>query len=187
MLSYISDNQISLSKHLEDDKQFEEERELRGLATGLRTNLSAVEAARKSLSQVDFNPVFFLSEDLTNAYLDYQLPMAWEFEHDLLVINNLDNTMLLEILISRGQKRIFLVGGNINVSEMKIEADDVVVYKTEDYKQLDELVCALPKRPPRRFTVLDCGSNATEIKKMDKIRGLLVSGRSRAWLRFNTY
>ena len=186
MLSYISDNQISLSKHLEDDKQFEEERELRGLATGLRTNLNAVEAARKSLSQVDFNPVFFLSEDLTNAYLDYQLPMAWEFEHDLLVINNLDNTMLLEILISRGQKRIFLVGGNINVSEMKIEADDVVVYKTEDYKQLDELVCALPKRPPRRFTVLDCGSNATEIKKMDKIRGLLVSGRSRAWLRFNT-
>ena len=186
MLSYISDNQISLSKHLEDDKQFEEERELRGLATGLRTNLSAVEAARKSLSQVDFNPVFFLSEDLTNAYLDYQLPMAWEFEHDLLVINNLDNTMLLEILISRGQKRIFLVGGNINVSEMKIEADDVVVYKTEDYKQLDELVCALPKRPPRRFTVLDCGSNATEIKKMDKIRALLVSGRSRAWLRFNT-
>ena len=58
MLSYISDNQISLSKHLEDDKQFEEERELRGLATGLRTNLSAVEAARKSLSQVDFNRIF---------------------------------------------------------------------------------------------------------------------------------
>ena len=104
MLSYIADNQITLSKHLDEDQYYREENELRNLAKDLKTNLNSVEAARKTLSQVDFNPVFFLSEELTNAYLDYQLPMAWEFEHDLLVIKNLNDPKLLETLISRGQK-----------------------------------------------------------------------------------
>ena len=186
MLSYIADNQITLSKHFDDDQYYQEENELRNLAKGLKANLNSVEAARKTLSQVDFNPVFFLSEELTNAYLDYQLPMAWEFEHDLLVIKNLNDPKLLETLISRGQKRIFIIGGKVNISGMEIAANDVTLYKTEDYKQLDELVCALPKRPPRRFVVLDVGNKPTEIKKINKIRDLLLSGRARAWLRFNT-
>ena len=112
--------------------------------------------------------------------------MAWEFEHDLLVIKNLNDPKLLETLISRGQKRIFIIGGKLNISGMEIAANDVTLYKTEDYKQLDELVCALPKRPPRRFVVLDVGNKPTEIKKINKIRDLLLSGRARAWLRFNT-
>ena len=90
MLSYIADNNILLSTHIEDkqlDPKIEEE--IRSLAQNLKKNLNVVDSARKSLSQVDFNPVFFLSEELTNAYLDYHLPMAWEFEHDLITINNL--------------------------------------------------------------------------------------------------
>ncbi len=186
MLSYIADNQITLSKHFEDQKDYQEENELLSLSRELKTNLNTVEAARKSLSQVDFNPAFFLSEELTNAYLDYQLPMAWEFEHDLIVIKELNDLKLLETIISRGQKRIFIVGGNLNISDVEIAADDVTIYKTEDYKQLDDLICALPKRPPRRFVLLDVGSKPTEIKKINKIRDSLISGRSRAWLRFNT-
>ena len=109
MLSYISDNQILLSKHLADDNEhgiYEEE--LRQLSQNLKRNLNSVEVAMKTMSAVDFNPVFFLSEELTNAYIDYQLPMAWEFEHDLVTINNLEHTLLLDLLIKRGQKRIFL-------------------------------------------------------------------------------
>ena len=59
MLSYIADNQITLSKHFEDQKDYKDENELLSLSRDLKTNLNTVEAARKSLSQVDFNPAFF--------------------------------------------------------------------------------------------------------------------------------
>ncbi len=187
MLSYIADNQIMLSKHLEHESEYAKfEEELRTLAQGLKRNLSAVEAAIKTMSGVEFNPVFFLSEELTNAYIDNQLPMAWEFEHDLVTINNLDNPILLHLLIKRGQKRIFLIGGSINVSELQIEYSDVVVYKTEDYTVLDELVVAFPQRPPRRIKSFDCGSEPTPVERMEEIEDLLNKGRMRAWLRFNT-
>ena len=187
MLSYIADNQISLSKHLDDSSEYTKyEDELRTLSQGLKRNLNSVEAAMKTMSAVDFNPVFFLSEELTNAYIDYQLPMAWEFEHDLVTINNLEHTLLLDLLIKRGQKRIFLIGGSINVSDLNIEAPDVIVYKTEDYKNLDELVVAFPQRPPRRITSLDCGNKPSSAELMNEIKELLAKGRSRAWLRFNT-
>ena len=187
MLSYISDNRILLSKHIEEEKNYgKTEDELRELSKSLKQNLNAVEAARQTLGKVDFNPVFFLSEELTNAYLDYQLPMAWEFEHDLVTINNLDHTLLLDLLIRRGQKRIFLVGGSINVSDLKIDEPDVVVYKVEDHTQLDELVVAFPQRPPRRITTLDCGNEPTSLDLMNEMKDLLSKGRSRAWLRFNT-
>ena len=120
MLSYISDNKILLSKHVEEDKNYgKSEDELRELARTLKTNLNSVEVARKTMGAVDFNPVFFLSEELTNAYLDNHLPMAWEFEHDLIVINNLDHSLLLDLLIKRGQKRIFLIGGNLDVANLR--------------------------------------------------------------------
>ena len=187
MLSYISDNRILLSKHIEEEKNYgKTEDELRELSKSLKQNLNAVEAARQTLGKVDFNPVFFLSEELTNAYLDYQLPMAWEFEHDLVTINNLDHTLLLDLLIRRGQKRIFLVGGSINVSDLKIDEPDVVVYKVEDHTQLDELVVAFPQRPPRRITTFDCGNEPTSVNLMNEMKDLLNRGRSRAWLRFNT-
>ena len=187
MLSYIADNQIMLSKHLEHDSEYYKfEEELRQLSQNLKRNLNSVEVAMKTMSAVDFNPVFFLSEELTNAYIDYQLPMAWEFEHDLVTINNLDHTLLLDLLIKRGQKRIFLIGGNINVSDLKIEYPDVIVYKTEDHKNLDELVVAFPQRPPRRITSLDCGNDPSSVELMNEIKDLLSKGRQRAWLRFNT-
>ena len=187
MLSYIADNKITLSKHLEQDSEYYKfEEELRQLSQNLKRNLNSVEVAMKTMSAVDFNPVFFLSEELTNAYIDYQLPMAWEFEHDLVTINNLEHTLLLDLLIKRGQKRIFLIGGNINVSDLKIEYPDVIVYKTEDHKSLDELVVAFPQRPPRRITSLDCGNKPSSVELMNEIKDLLSKGRQRAWLRFNT-
>ena len=187
MLSYISDNKIMLSKHISDEKNDDKiEHELRFLSQNLTQNLRSVEAAMKTMAGVDFNPIFFLSEDLTNAYLDYQLPMAWQFEHDLVTINNLDHTLPLELLIKRGQKRIFLVGGKVDIKDLEIQETDVVVYKVEDYKKLDELVVAFPQRPPVRITTLDCGSEPTEPEIMNEMKDLLKRGRARAWLRFNT-
>ena len=62
----------------------------------------------------------------------------------------------------------------------------MIIYKVEDYKQLDELVVAFPQRPPRRITSLDCGNESTPSEVMEEIQGLLTRGRARAWLRFNT-
>ena len=48
MLSYISDNKILLSKHVEEDKNYgKSEDELRELARNLKTNLNSVEVATK--------------------------------------------------------------------------------------------------------------------------------------------
>ncbi len=187
MLSYIADNQVLLSKHFSGEKNnIEDEEEISYLARDLRTNLASIEAARKALDQVDFNPVFFLSDDLTNAYLDYKIPMSWEFQNDLVVVLNLDNTRLLDALIRRGQKRIFVVGGSLNISEYEVNIQDVIVYKTDDHEQLEKLMTGFPQRPPRRFLVLDCGSKPTKTKKLNEISEGLLKGRSSAWLRFNT-
>ena len=187
MLSYISDNNIELSKHIKDGQEYAKfEDEIRTLAQDLKRNLTSVEAAIKAMGGVEFNTVFFSSQELTNAYLDYQLPMAWEFEHDLVTINNLNHTVLLDLLIARGQKRIFLIGGSINVSDLNIEQPDVHIIKTDDRTQLEEMIIAFPQRPPRRITSLDCGEEPTPIEEMNEIKGLLTKGRERAWLRFNT-
>ncbi len=187
MLSYISDNKISLSKHV-DNQEFEyhEEAELSSVAKTLKTNLNAIEAARKTLGQVPFNPVFFLSEELTDAYLDYQLPLAWEFETDLIVIQNLNNPLLLQLLLRRGQKRVFLLGGDLDTSFLSKEKHDALVYRVKDHDKIDDLMTAFPQKPPRRFSVLDCGEQPTNDETMEEIKDLLLKGRTRAWLRFNT-
>ena len=61
------------------------------------------------MNEIEFNPVFFLSDPLINAYLDNQIPLSWEFHHDLIMIINLDNRKLIDTLVERGQKRIFLL------------------------------------------------------------------------------
>ena len=85
MLSYIADNQITLSKHLDEDQYYQEENELRNLAKGLKANLNSVEAARKTLSQLTLTCIFLIGRTYERIF---RLPvaMAWEFEHDLLVI-----------------------------------------------------------------------------------------------------
>ena len=47
------------------------------------------------MNEIEFNPVFFLSDPLINAYLDNQVPLSWEFHHDLIMIINLDNRKLI--------------------------------------------------------------------------------------------
>ena len=60
MLSYISDNNIELSKHIKDGQEYAKfEDEIRTLAQDLKRNLTSVEAAIKAMGGVEFNTVFF--------------------------------------------------------------------------------------------------------------------------------
>ena len=55
---------------------------------------------------------------LMNAYLDNQIPLSWEFHYDLVTIINLDNRKLIDTLVERGQRRIFLLNGSIDMTEL---------------------------------------------------------------------
>ena len=80
----------------------------------LTKNLKVIDKVRLTMAEVPFSPVFFMSEDLTNAFLDYKFELAWDFEQDLVLLLNLDDIRLIDTLVSRGQRRFLLVGGSID-------------------------------------------------------------------------
>ena len=85
------------------------------------------------MDQVDFNPVFFLSDDLTNAYLDYKIPMSWEFQNDLVILNLIHE--VIRCFDQKGPEKN-IVGGPVNISDYKVDVDHVIA-KTEDTDQLE--------------------------------------------------
>ena len=116
LLSYISTNSVKLSDHFDKDnidshiKKTSLEKDLASIVSNLRHNLKIIENARMAISSIPFTPLIFSSEEITDAYLDYLLPLAWDFEYDAIILINLDDPRLLEYISARGQKRIFLIG-----------------------------------------------------------------------------
>ena len=51
---------------------------------------------------------------------------------------------------------------------------------------MKDLLLEFNNQPPRRFLVLDCGTEKTDPEKMEDIRKMLERGREAAWIRFNT-
>ena len=191
LMAYINDNKVLISKHLENDKaqSSNQEAAIREFSANLTENLRTINKVQETMNEIEFSPVFFLSDPLINAYLDNQIPLSWEFHHDLVLIINLDNRKIIDSLIERGQKRIFLLNGLIDVAEL-IEnnsyPDDVVIHKLEDHEMLREVIMVFKTQPPRRFLALDCGSNKSNAEIMDDIKFSLERGREAAWIRFNT-
>ena len=91
MLCYIADNKVKISKHLESEVDSATSNEIKKYASSLVSNLRTIEQAQSTMNQIKFNPVFFMSDELTNAFLDNQIPLSWEFNHDLIIIKNLEN------------------------------------------------------------------------------------------------
>jgi hypothetical protein len=120
LLSYISTNSVTLSDHMKKstlDKTLEfdlEKKELSKVVSNLRQNLEVIENARMAASAIPFKPLMYVSEEITYAYLDFVLPLAWDFDFDLTILINLNDPILLDHIISRGQRRFLLAGGNIS-------------------------------------------------------------------------
>ena len=126
---------------------------------------------------------------MISTYLDNQIPLSWEFHHDLILIINLDNRKIIDSLVERGQKRIFLLNGLIDMDELIANnsyPEDVVIHKIEDHEKLKELIMVFKTQPPRRFLALDCGANKTSQEIMDDIKFSLERGRKAAWITHNT-
>ena len=191
LMAYINDNKVLISKHLEDSGDTEKKYKsaIQEFASNLTQNLKTINTVQETMNEIEFNPVFFLSDPLINAYLDNQVPLSWEFHHDLIMIINLDNRKLIDTLVERGQKRIFLLNGSLDMTELQENnsyPSDVVIHRLEDYENLKDSIMMFTGQPPRRFLCLDCGSDKTDIEIMDEIKFSLERGREAAWIRFNT-
>ena len=191
LMAYINDNKVLISKHLDEDGTTSSNKEvaIKEFAAKLTQNLRTITTVQETMNEVEFSPVFFLSDPLINAYIDNQIPLSWEFHHDLILIINADNHKIIDSLVERGQKRIFLLNGRIDMNELKAinsYPDDVVIHKFDDHEKLRELLMVFKSQPPRRFLALDCGTDKTDQEMMDDIKVSLERGREAAWIRFNT-
>ena len=189
LMAYINDNSVLISKHLDDEHEKTYQDEIKGFASNLTQNIRTISKVQETMNQVDFSPVFFLSEQLLDAYLDYQIPLSWEFHHDLIVVLNLDNRALLDSLVQRGQKRIFILNGLIDLKEVSANNNypsDVIIQQLQDYSVIKDLLLEFNNQPPRRFLALDCGPEKTDPEKMEDVKKILERGREAAWIRFNT-
>lgn len=189
LMAYINDNSVTISKHLDNEDETTRQNDIKDFASNLTQNIRTINKVQETMNQIDFNPVFFLSEQLLDAYLDYQIPLSWEFHHDLIIIKNLDNRVLLDSLVLRGQKRIFILNGSIDLKEVSANNNyppDVTVHQLQDHSLLKDLILEFNNQPPRRFLALDCGTEKTDPEEMEDIKKMLERGREAAWIRFNT-
>lgn len=194
LLSYISDNNVKLTnfldeKNLDNSEIVKRDPNIKQFVITLRNNLQTIENVRATMGAVPFNHVFFVSEELTNAYLDYKLDLAWNFEHDVVIILNLEDMRLLDYLARRGQKRFILAGGPLAPDECKCVTDSQgQLYKMEDHEPLKQQggTPSFPGRPMHRFVVLDVGKESLSPEEIQKISEGVANERNNMWARFNT-
>ncbi len=195
LLSYMADNEVKLSRVDESGESNVEEMikrdpNIRQFVVTLRKNLKILSEATASMKDVPFNPIFFASEELTNAYLDYRLGLAWEFDHDLVVCLNLEDTRLIDFLMARGQKRILILGGPLENKDLtRYQNGHWDIAKVDSWKWLSEKVGGLPPylgRPPRKIHMLDVGKEKTSDEEKKEIMIGMVNARNSVWARFNT-
>ena len=60
------------------------------------------------MGSVPFNSTFLLSRELTNAFIDFKLELAWDYEHDLVILLNLTEMALIDYLVQKVKKDLLL-------------------------------------------------------------------------------
>ena len=113
LLSYISDNNVKLSKFFDEDNPTSSEivkkdPNIKSSVMTLKQNLKTIQSVREAIGAVPFSPAFLASEELTDAFIDFKLDLAWNYESDVAIILNLDDVRLIDYLVKRGQKRFIL-------------------------------------------------------------------------------
>ena len=194
LLSYMSDNNVKLTNFLdennmEDSEIVKRDPNIVSFVSTLRQNLKAIESARATMASIPFNNIFLSSQELTNAYLDYKLDLAWDFNYDLVIIFNLNDMRLIDYLVLRGQKRFLLVSGSIEPTEcMSVIDSGGSLYKHEDDTPLLKQggIPMFPGRPMHRYSILDVGEKTKSTEDIQKIAVGVSNDRNNQWARFNT-
>ena len=194
LLSYINDNNVKLSNFFDEDNPaaseiIKRDPKIKSSVVTLKQNLKTIQSAREAIGAVPFNPAFLASEELTDAFIDLRLDLAWDYEYDAVVILNLDDVRLIDCLVRRGQKRFILAGGDLETSLCKsVEVTGGTLYKLKDYDSLKKQggTPAFPGRPMRRFVVFDVGSQPLPEEELRQIGIGVNNDRNEQWGRFNT-
>ena len=144
LLSYINDNNVKLSNFFDEkdpaaSEIIKKDPNIKSSVVTLKQNLKTIESVREAIGAVPFNSAFLASEELTNAFIDFKLDLAWDYEYDAVIILNLDDVRLIDYLVTRGQKRFILAGGDLETNLCKsVEEIGGTLYKLKDCNSLKE-------------------------------------------------
>ena len=94
LMSYVADNNVKLSSFVDQSNPATSELlrldpTMSDVAKKIQKNLKIIQTVRETMGSFDYNPVFLQSQELINAYIDFKLNLAWEFELDVIFILNL--------------------------------------------------------------------------------------------------
>lgn len=193
LLSYINTNHVRLSDHLDEETS---DRKTDGLANDdllkstklLRQNLKIIQEAISPIASIPFTPTLFASKEITNAYLDFLIPLSWDFNFDALILVNLSDPRLLDYITERGQKRLFIIGGSLTeeIFDEKLDKKGVTYWFYPDGSEIKELVRSITGRPPLKIVSIDCGNEKIDAEIVEKMQEEASLGRTACWQRFNT-
>ena len=186
LLSYININSVTLSSHLANQKfQFNlnteiDENELKEFVPKLRSNLKTIENARNAISTVPFQPAVLASQEITDLFLDHFIPMAWDFDFDVIILVNLGNERLLDYLIERGQKRFFLIGASLDESIIldKLDRPDILFWAHKEASIIRELFLGITGKPPSQFIAIDCGEEKQDLTDKERMISEASTGKA---------
>ena len=194
LLSYITNNTVKISNHIMNEKVEQNvgeeslNKELQSFVPILTQNLKIVDEARKAIAAIPFNNEMFSSPDICNAYIDYFIPLVWDFEFDVAILLNLNDERFLDYLIERGQKRFFLIGSapSDDIIQNRFKKFGTFICKHDDPSTIRDMFLTISGRPPGKFTAIDCGIEKHDPENLRKMINEAEQGRNANWHRFNT-
>ena len=194
LMSYISTNNITLSDHLANEKCDQKfgsdslHNKTQSVIYDLRRNLKLIEMGRTAVASIPFSPMVFSSKEMTNAHLDFFIPLAWDFEYDAIILVNLSDERLLDYLVERGQKRFFLIGGSLEkeLLNKKLGIKGLSFWAYKDASIIRDMFLSVTGKPPGKSIAIDCGQKKVPEKEMEDIVLSATQGRVANWHRFNT-
>ena len=155
----------------------------------LSRNLKTIQSVREAVGSVPFNSAFLQSRELTNAFIDFKLDLAWDYEHDPVILINLNEIALINFLVERGQKRFILAGGNIEPNScLSVIQSGGTLFKLPDYHPLKKQggTPAFEGRPMHRFVIFDMSAKKISAEEYKSIVLGVHHERNNQWGKFNT-
>ena len=106
----------------------------------------------------------------------------------MIILVNLGNELLLDYLIERGQKRIFLIGSSLDESIIldKLDQPGLLFWAHKEASVIRELFLGITGKPPSQFIAIDCGVEKQDLKEKERMISEASTGRQMSWWRFNT-
>ena len=194
LMCYIADNNVKLSSFFDIDNPttseiVKREPNIKESVQALLKNIKTIQSVNEAAGSMPFNSAFLSSKELTNAFIDFKIDLAWDYEHDPVILINLDDLRLIDYLVARGQKRFILAGGAIDTKNCEsVIRSNAELFKFPDYQPLKKQggIPVFSGRPMHRFTIFDMGEKKISQNEIEEIILGVHNSRNDQWGKFNT-